>query len=70
MICATCEGPVEWQGPLSNLTHTLCLRCGAVNNQVVDPPETLNRCMECGAEIPDNQTWCGHCQNFDEISGE
>ncbi len=36
MICASCGGQVEWQGPLSNLTHTKCLRCGAVNNQVVE----------------------------------
>ena len=36
MICASCGGQVEWQGPLPNLTHTKCLRCGAVNNQVVE----------------------------------
>lgn len=30
----------------------------------VDPP---NKCMECGVEIPYDQTWCGHCQNFDEL---
>jgi hypothetical protein len=34
MICATCGDQVEWQGPLSNLTHTLCLGCGAINNQI------------------------------------
>lgn len=39
MICATCGGTVLWMGPLSNLTHTECQQCGAVNNQVVDPPE-------------------------------
>lgn len=36
MICATCFGPVEWKGPLSNLTHTECLDCGRINNQMVD----------------------------------
>ncbi|TDR82162.1 hypothetical protein [Paludibacterium purpuratum] len=39
MICASCGGLVEWQGPMSNLTHTLCLSCGAINNQVVEEPE-------------------------------
>ena len=24
---------MEWQGPLVNLTHTLCMGCGAVNCQ-------------------------------------
>ena len=33
MRCRDCGGSVEWQGPLSNLTHTLCLNCGAINNQ-------------------------------------
>lgn len=36
MICASCGGPVIWMGPWSNLTHTECQECGAVNNQVVD----------------------------------
>lgn len=35
MICSTCFGPVEWKGPLSNLTHTECLDCGRINNQLV-----------------------------------
>lgn len=39
MICATCFGPVEWKGPFSNLTHTECLDCGRINNQMVDEIE-------------------------------
>lgn len=36
MTCASCGGYVEWKGPLSNLTHTECERCGAINSQVPD----------------------------------
>lgn len=36
MICQSCGGQVFWKGPWSNLTHTECESCGAVNNQVVD----------------------------------
>lgn len=36
MICATCGGHVTWRGPMSNLTHTECADCGAINNQVVE----------------------------------
>ena len=39
MICQTCGGPVEWKGDWSNLTHTQCLKCGAINNQVVEHAE-------------------------------
>ena len=39
MICINCGGSVEWQGPLSNLTHTKCLRCGAVNSQIAEPEQ-------------------------------
>ena len=39
MICSICGGRVEWQGPLSNLTHTKCLSCGEINCQEVDPPQ-------------------------------
>jgi len=38
VICSICGGRVEWQGPLSNLTHTKCLSCGEINCQEVDPP--------------------------------
>lgn len=35
MICSICNaGAVEWQGELSNLTHTKCGKCGAINAQV------------------------------------
>lgn len=36
MICSKCcSDSVEWKGPLVNLTHTECGRCGAINCQVV-----------------------------------
>ncbi len=37
MICSMCGGRVEWQGRLSNLTHTKCLSCGQINCQEADP---------------------------------
>lgn len=33
MICSYCGGLVVWKGPLSNLTHTECESCGAINSQ-------------------------------------
>jgi len=39
MECEYCGGRVEWQGPLSNLTHTKCLNCGGINCQVVHAPQ-------------------------------
>ena len=36
MECATCGGKVEWRGAMINLTHTECLSCGRVNNQLVE----------------------------------
>jgi hypothetical protein len=36
MECASCGGLVVWMGPWSNLTHTECQQCGAVNNQVAE----------------------------------
>lgn len=37
MICSRCGGSVTWRGPWSNLTHTECEDCGAVNCQEVAP---------------------------------
>jgi hypothetical protein len=37
MVCASCGGNVTWRGPITNLTHTECADCGAINNQLVDP---------------------------------
>jgi len=37
MICSICGGRVEWQGPLSDLTHTKCLSCGEINCQCAAP---------------------------------
>lgn len=37
MICSLCRSAtVRWMGPISNLTHTECEHCGAVNSQVLD----------------------------------
>ena len=41
MICSKCGGRVEWVGPWSNMTHTECLQCGAINSQVVEPEPEL-----------------------------
>ncbi|WP_182965345.1 hypothetical protein [Klebsiella sp. WP8-S18-ESBL-06] len=40
MKCASCGGSVVWMGPWSNLTHTECQQCGAVNNQVAEDFES------------------------------
>lgn len=39
MVCASCGGHVTWRGPITNLTHTECADCGAINNQLVDQPD-------------------------------
>lgn len=39
MECQSCGGLVLWCGPLTNLTHTECQSCGAINNQVVEHDE-------------------------------
>jgi hypothetical protein len=39
MVCASCCGHVTWRGPITNLTHTECADCGAINNQLVDQPD-------------------------------
>jgi hypothetical protein len=44
MTCSRCGGLVEWQGPLLHLSHTQCLRCGAINSQIpelYDEPEDV-----------------------------
>ncbi|EOX7250262.1 hypothetical protein ACPVCS_003223 [Escherichia coli] len=48
MTCASCGGSVVWMGPWSNLTHTECQQCGAVNNQVDENtvPEVEDDCDE------------------------
>jgi len=33
MTCTTCGGSALWMGPITNLTHTECQHCGAINNQ-------------------------------------
>ena len=36
MKCNLCGGLVIWKGPLTNLTHTECQSCGAINSQEVE----------------------------------
>ena len=46
MCCSLCGGLVLWRGLISNLTHTECERCGAVNAHVCDEPETEDETNE------------------------
>ena len=40
MICSNCNGgQVVWQGRLSDLTHTKCLDCGAINSHIIEDIE-------------------------------
>jgi hypothetical protein len=41
MTCSICGGEVQWQGPLSSLTHAKCLSCGATNCQKRDEEEDV-----------------------------
>lgn len=36
VICSQCGGLVLWMGPLTNLTHTQCQQCGAINSHVTE----------------------------------
>ena len=36
MICSNCGGLVTWRGPISNLTHTECEKCGGQNCQQME----------------------------------
>lgn len=47
MKCQHCGGLVEWRGPLSNLTHTECVRCGAVDSQEPEAREPDPDCYGC-----------------------
>lgn len=35
MKCSICGGEVIWWGEITNLTHTECLKCGAINSQEI-----------------------------------
>jgi len=52
MICANCGGQVEWQGKLTDLTHTKCLKCGAINSQEIDIEESCADCSELNVQQP------------------
>lgn len=39
MKCKYCGGYVEWMGPLTNLTHTECIGCGAANCHEPEEPD-------------------------------
>ena len=54
MQCKDCGGPVEWKGPLTNLTHTECENCGAVDNQMEDDNQDEEMiCYYCGQDSCD-----------------
>jgi hypothetical protein len=52
MTCEHCGGLVEWKGPISNLTHTECLRCGGRNCQV--PEYSPEEEEDDDSEAPDS----------------
>jgi predicted nucleic acid-binding Zn ribbon protein len=54
MICNECGGTVEWQGKLTDLTHTKCLECGALNTQKVVACEI---CTPTHEHIFDGKVW-------------
>jgi len=54
MICSECGGDVIWMGPLANLTHTQCKKCGQKNCQV--PEDSVDDEEE---DVPDNDRCCG-----------
>ena len=39
MVCADCGGEVVWIGPITNLSHTECKQCGAINNYLNEQGE-------------------------------
>lgn len=39
MRCEICGGYVEWKGRITNLTHTECAGCGAINSQEAGEPQ-------------------------------
>lgn len=57
--CEAGPEPVPDYCPVHGIPASECAECIA-----------FNRCQECCAEIPDSQTWCGHCSNFDEMGPE
>ncbi len=67
MICQHCGGHVEWKGPLSNLPHTECSKCGARNSQVpeIEEPDSWTECQDCGGEGLDTDS-C-ECEAFEDI---
>ena len=68
MQCEYCGGSVEWQGPLSNLTNTKCLRCGGINCQVaenapLDDEDEIDNSMQQA-----NHDICPHCLGSGECA--
>jgi len=57
MICKSCGGLVTWQGLTSNLTHTKCHDCGAINNQQPEE-EREDLCEVCTASVPMSELRC------------
>ena len=68
MQCSICGGTVVWVGPLVNLTHTECRRCGAMNSQYADehypneePEEEYCECHCSDVEEEGCSGVCGAC---------
>ena len=59
MQCSICGGLVIWKGPLSNLTHTECQRCGAMNSQIADD-------LDEGSDDESEYCECDNCVTEEE----
>lgn len=58
MQCEYCGGNVEWQGPLSNLTHTKCLNCGKINCQIINEEASQDEEFEETSPLPPVKCQC------------
>lgn len=52
MICRLCGGQVVWEGPITDLTHTECKQCGAINCQLPDDDQIDEepRCQDSASQ--------------------
>jgi DNA-directed RNA polymerase subunit RPC12/RpoP len=65
MTCSICGGEVQWQGPLSALTHTKCLSCGGTNCQrraESNEDDEPTACPDCNRE----QSFHGRCDRCEK----
>lgn len=69
MICSSCGGHVTWRGPMSNLTHTECARCGRHNSQTEEGVAyySADGCIECDwGELPCHCTGTPYGVDFED----